>query len=109
MGQIGRTENQSITNNMHATAIDSATVLPDDCRTEEVSPCVLTEVQGKESTPSIESRLLKLAAIETLSLEIETLLLLLIGILGVATVLYGTEQVFSFVQNVVSGITHLFH
>jgi hypothetical protein len=94
---------------MHATAIDSATVLSDDCRTDEVSSCVLTEAQGKESTSSVESRLLKLAAIETLSLEIETLLLLLIGILGLATVLYGTEQVFSFVQNVISGITHLFH
>jgi hypothetical protein len=108
MAQLAVPKTNRSHNIMHATAIDSATVLPDDCRTDEVSPCVLTEVQGKESTPSIESRLLKLAAIETLSLEIETLLLLLIGILGLATVLYGTEQVFSFVQNVLSGITHLF-
>jgi hypothetical protein len=95
---------------MHATAINSATVLPDDCPTGEVSSCVVAEGRGKESAPSIESRLLKLAAIETLSLEIETLLLLLIGILGLATVVYGTEQVFSFLQNVAvaTGIAHFF-
>ena len=60
---------------------------------------------------SIESRLWKLAAIETLSLEIETVLLLVIGILGVAMFVYGMEQVFSFAQNdaVATGITHLLH
>ena len=52
-----------------------------------------------EAAPSIESRLGKLAATETLSLEIETFLLLLVGILGLVTIAYGLEQVFSFMQS----------
>jgi len=51
------------------------------------------------TTPSTRSRLWKLAASETSSLEIETLLLLLVGILGLATVAYGMEQIFSFLHN----------
>ena len=62
-----------------------------------------------EAAPSIESRLGKLAATETLSLEIETILLLLVGILGLVTIAYGLEQVFSFMQSepVATGIAHL--
>ena len=51
------------------------------------------------TTPSIRSRLWKLAVTETLSLEIEAFLLLLVGILGMATLAYGMEQIFSFVHN----------
>ena len=50
------------------------------------------------TTSSIRSRLWKLAATETSSLEIETFLLLLVVILGLATVAYGMEQIFSFLQ-----------
>ena len=62
-----------------------------------------------EAAPSIESRLGKLAATETLSLEIETILLLLVGILGLVTIAYGLEQVFSFMQSepVATGMAHL--
>ena len=65
--------------------------------------------KSNESAPSIESRLGKLAATETLSLEIETFLLLLVGILGLVTIAYGLEQVFSFMQSepVATGIAHL--
>jgi hypothetical protein len=50
-----------------------------------------------------------LAATETLSLEIETILLLLVGILGLVTIAYGLEQVFSFMQSepVATGMAHL--
>ena len=51
------------------------------------------------TTPSIASRLEKLAATETLSLEIETLLLLLIFLLGLLMMAYGWEQIFSIWQN----------
>jgi hypothetical protein len=94
---------------MHATAINPSNVLPHDRPNCEVSPDVLAKGRRKEPATSIESRLWKLAAKETLSLEIETFLLLLVGILGLATVAYGIEQIFSFVQNdaVATGITHL--
>ena len=65
--------------------------------------------KSNESAPSIASRLGKLAATETLSQEIETILLLLVGILGLLTIAYGLEQVFSFIQSepVATGIAHL--
>ena len=65
--------------------------------------------KSNESAPSIASRLGKLAATETLSQEIETFLLLLVGILGLVTIAYGLEQVFSFMQSepVATGMAHL--
>ena len=65
--------------------------------------------KSNEAAPSIESRLGKLAATETLSQEIETFLLLLVGILGFATIVYGLGQVISFMQSepVAAGIVLL--
>jgi hypothetical protein len=65
--------------------------------------------KSNESAPTIESRLGELAKKETLVLEIETFLLLLVGILGLVTIAYGLEQVFSFIQSepVATGIALL--
>ena len=65
--------------------------------------------KSNESAPSIESRVGELAKKVTLVLEIETFLLLLVGILGLLTIAYGLEQVFSFIQSepVATGIAHL--
>ena len=65
--------------------------------------------KSNESAPSIESRVGELAKKETLVLEIETFLLLLVGILGLVTIAYGLEQVFSFIQSepVATGIAHV--
>jgi hypothetical protein len=65
--------------------------------------------KANEAAPSIESRVGKLAKRETLSQEIETFLLLVVGILGLVTIAYGLEQVFSFIQSepVASGIALL--
>jgi hypothetical protein len=80
---------------MHATTLASPETLPRESRVVEVSAVA----RASNAASSIESRLLKLAATETLSLEIETLLLLIVGILGLATIAYGMEQVFSSAQN----------
>ena len=65
--------------------------------------------KSNESAPSIESRVGELAKKETLVLEIETFLLLPVGILGLVTIAYGLEQVFSFMQSepVATGIALL--
>ncbi|HWY92465.1 MAG TPA: hypothetical protein VNY04_06145 [Chthoniobacterales bacterium] len=82
---------------MHASSLKSLDTLPLQSGVAGVP--AFSKKKSKGTTPSIESRLWKLAATETLSLEIETVLLLLVGILGLATVAYGMQQVFSFVQN----------
>jgi hypothetical protein len=56
----------------------------------------LSRQGSNEIVPSIETQLWKLAATETVSLSIETLLLLLVMVFGLITVAYGVEQVFSF-------------
>jgi nitrate reductase NapE component len=58
-----------------------------------------TPSEARKAAPSIESRLCRLAKTETRSQEFETLLLLVFGILGLLTVAYGIECLFSFVAN----------
>jgi hypothetical protein len=82
---------------MHATTLAPPETSPRESRIVETSDFAPPE--ESKTAPSIESRLWKLAAIETLSVEIETLLLLIVGILGLATFTYGIEQVFSFAVN----------
>jgi nitrate reductase NapE component len=82
---------------MNATTLASIKPLPLESRIFELSP--FTPPEASKAAPSIESRLAKLAEAETRSQEIETLLLLIFGILGLLTVAYGMEHVFSFVEN----------
>jgi nitrate reductase NapE component len=80
---------------MNATTL--ATLKPRESRIFELSAFTL---QGSSKvTPSIESRLWKMAEAETRSQEIETLLLLVFTILGLLTVAYGMEHVFWFAEN----------
>ena len=82
---------------MHPTTLAPPEASPRESRIVETSDFAAKE--ESKTAPSIESRLWKWAAIETLSVEIETLLLLIVGILGLATFTYGIEQVFSLAVN----------
>ena len=82
---------------MNATTLANIRKLPRESRNFELSPFAPPE--GTEAAPSIESRLWKLAEAETRSQGIETLLLLIFGILGLLTIAYGMEHVFSFAEN----------
>jgi hypothetical protein len=79
---------------MNATTLTTLKALPCESRICEVSS--FTTAEASKAATSIESRLRKLAETETRSLEIETILLLIFGILGLLTVAYGMEQIFSF-------------
>jgi hypothetical protein len=82
---------------MNTTTPPTLKALPSESRTFEVSPSRLP--QARKGAPFIESCLWKLAKNETRSQDIETLLLLIFGILGLLTVAYGIERIFSFVAN----------
>jgi len=84
---------------MHDTAIPSLNVRQQDRGNCEVSLSDSAKGRRDEPATSIESRLWKLAAKETLSLEIEAILPLIVGVLGLGTAAYEIEQFFTFVQN----------
>jgi hypothetical protein len=70
---------------------------PPEFRIVELSS--LTPLEGSGRAAYIESRLWKLAQAGTRSQDIETLLLLILTILGLLTVSYGVAEAFSFAAN----------
>jgi hypothetical protein len=82
---------------MNATTLAHLKKLPQESRVFELS--VFTPPEASKAALPMESRLWKLAEAETRSQEIEILLLLIFTILGLLTVAYGMEQVFSLAQN----------
>jgi hypothetical protein len=83
---------------MNATTLSDQETLPRESRIIELSAFALSW-EATKGTASIESRLWKLAKAETRGQEIETLLLLIFTILGLLTLAYGMERVFSFAAN----------
>jgi hypothetical protein len=82
---------------MHATTLAPLETVPHEFRVAEIS--VFAPPEASEAEQPIQSRLWKLAKTETLCVEIEALLLLISGILGLAVVAYGMEQVFWSAEN----------
>jgi hypothetical protein len=83
---------------MNATKLSDQRTLPRESRVIELSAFALSRETSKAAT-SIESCLWKLAEAETQGQQIEILLLLTLTILGLLTVVYGIEHVFSFATN----------
>jgi hypothetical protein len=83
--------------NMHATTLAPLETAPQEFRVVENS--VFAPPEASEAEQPIQTRLWKLAKTETLCMEIEALLLLISGILGLAVAGYGMEQVFRFAEN----------
>jgi hypothetical protein len=83
----------STTQFMNNTTPPTLIALSSESRIIEVSPST------PPGAPLIKSCLWKLAKNETRTQDIETLLLLIFGILGLLTVAYGIERIFSFVAN----------
>jgi hypothetical protein len=82
---------------MNAPTLAPQETLPHQFRIVEVSAFAPPEHSKAEK--QIDSRLWKLAATETRTQEIETILLLIFVTLGLLAVAYGMEHVLSFAEN----------